>query len=243
MTRVVLLLALLAVWPGAAAAGSVTGQVVFKGDVPPLPPIEVAKDHAACGERIPSEALVVTARSRGVRYAVAFVEGVAKGPAAEPAEVALENRRCRFVPHVLAARVGSELAVVNEDPVLHNLRAWLEGRPVFNVVQPTQGQVSKRTIKKAGVIALSCDTHVHMSGYLAAFDHPYFAVTDSDGAFTIRDVPAGAYRLRVWHEGWTVVRRDEHGRRVYDAPQVHVQEIVVPEQGSVSASFELSQQP
>jgi plastocyanin len=186
--------------PVPAGAGALAGRITFRGDVPSLPAIEVSKDHEACGERMPSEALVVSPRTRGVKYAVVSLEGVPAPEAGQPGEATLENTRCRFAPHVLAVRVGAELAIVNGDPVLHNLRAWLDGqRAVFNVVQPTQGQVTHRTIKRAGVMRLTCDAHAHMSGYLVAFEHPYFAVTDEDGAFNIPNVPAGTYRLNVWH--------------------------------------------
>jgi plastocyanin len=239
------LLAAISVAPLPASAGSVTGRVVFRREAPALPPVEVTKDQEACGDRVPSEALVVSPRSRGVRFAVVSVEGVPAPPATgEPGEVTLENRRCRFVPHVVALRAGSELAIVNADPVLHNLRAWGDAhRAIFNVVQPTQGQVTRRTIKKAGAAALTCDAHPHMSGYLVAFDHPYFAVTDEDGAFTIRDVPAGRYRLRVWHEGWTVVRRDEHGRSVHEPPRIREQDLVVGPAGATGLTVDLSEPP
>ena len=224
-----------------AAPGTITGRVTFRGDVPALPALEVAKDHEACGERVPSEALLVSARTRGVRYAVVSLEGAPAPEAAAPGEATLENRRCRFAPHVLAVRVGTELAIVNGDPVLHNLRGWLDGqRAVFNVVQPTQGQVTQRTIKRAGVIRLTCDAHRHMGGYLLAFEHPYFAVTDDDGGFTIGNVPAGTYRMNVWHEGWNVVQRDAHGHLTYDAPRLVSRDVTIPGGGRAVVSIELS---
>lgn len=231
--------------PAIAGAASVTGRVVFRGEVPALPAIPVAQDHAACGEAVPTEALAVAPGSRGVKGAVVFLEGLARpADAPPPAEVTLENRRCRFVPHVLAVSVGTELAIVNADPVLHNLRAWGEGRrAVFNVVQPTQGQVTRRTIKRPGVATLTCDTHTHMLGYLLAFEHPYFAVTGEDGSFRIDDVPPGTYRLSMWHEGWTVLKRDEHGRPTYDAPHLAVREVTVPPPGAARVLFELAARP
>jgi len=189
--------------------------------------------------------LAVSPESRGVQYAVVFLEDVARvegGLALEGA--VLENRACRFVPRVLAVRVGTELPVVNADPVLHNLRAWLPGRRhVFNVVQPTQGQVTRRTIKRPGVMTLTCDTHVHMLGYLLSFEHPYFAVTNSDGAFRIPGVPPGTYRISAWHEGWIVVRQDADGRVFYEPPHLLFQEVVVPESGEVRVLFELAARP
>jgi plastocyanin len=226
--------------PVVAEAGSVAGRVVFRGEPPILPPTEIAKDRETCGETIPSEALVVSPRTRGVRYTVVSIEGAPEA-AGEVGEAVLENRECRFVPHVLAVRAGAQLSIVNADPVLHNLRAWgEERRHVFNVVQPSQGQVTKRTIKSPGVVALTCDTHVHMAGYLLAFDHPYFAVSDEDGAFHIHGLPAGTYRVSAWHEGWTIVRRDATGRVHYDSPRILTQEVRVPETGVARVTFELS---
>lgn len=230
---------------GPAAAGTITGRVVFRGELPVLSPISVTKDREVCGESMPLEALMVSPASRGVQHTVVFLEGVARVEGGSLLdEAVLENRACRFVPRVLAVRVGMELAVVNLDPVLHNLRAWLPGRRhVFNVVQPTQGQVTRRTIKRPGVMTLTCDTHVHMLGYLLSFDHPHFAVTDSDGTFTIVGVPPGTYRINAWHEGWIVVRQDADGRVVYEPPHLLSQEVVVPEAGEVRVIFELAPRP
>jgi hypothetical protein len=232
----------LLVTASSGGAGLLAGRVVFTGPVPPLPPIEVLKDHEACGPLVPAEALVVSARTRGVRWAVVSVDGP-PGPPAPPGELTLENRQCRFMPHVAALRVGDELAIVNADPVLHNLRAWIDGearRQVFNVVQPTQGQVTRRTIKRPGVIRLTCDTHVHMSGYLVAFDHPWFAVTDAEGEFRLDDVPAGTWRVSVWHEGWAVERRTPEGRLVWSPARVLSRDVTVPAQGQVRIEFDLS---
>jgi plastocyanin len=243
MPRVLLSLLLVVASPLTAVSGTITGRVVFRGEIPNLPPIAVSKDHHVCGEQVPQEALIVSATNRGVRNTVVFLEGVTPvegGP--PPGEVALENRACRFVPHVVAVRVGTELAIGNADPVLHNLRAWSspERRAFLNVVQPTQGQVSRRPIRRPGFLALQCDTHVHMSGYLLAFDHPYFAVTDANGAFRIAEVPPGTYRITAWHEGWTVVKREPESRLVYEPPHLLTREVTVPQAGEVRLQFELT---
>ncbi|MGH7318957.1 MAG: hypothetical protein ACRELA_04925, partial [Candidatus Rokuibacteriota bacterium] len=152
--RVLALMVLVALPSTAAAAGSVVGAVVFRGDVPAPASLEVSKDHETCGTEVPADALVVEPGTRGVASAVVWIEGLTGAPATPP-EARLENRRCRFVPRVLALQVGTELSIVNADPVLHNLRAWLDRRAVLNVVQPTQGQVTQRTIKRAGPMALT----------------------------------------------------------------------------------------
>lgn len=236
--------ALAALTAAPADAGSLAGRVVFQGEPPAQAPIEVLKDRDVCGETVPSEALVVSPRTRGVRWAVVSAEGGAPAPtpASVPREITLENRRCRFVPHVQAVQVGAEVAVTNEDSVLHNLRAWLEGetrRQIFNIVQPTQGQVTRRTLKRAGAITLTCDTHLHMLGYVLAFDHPWSAVTNDDGAFRIDGLPPGTWRVSLWHESWTVQRRTQEGRVEYGPPHRIVREVTVPAAGVVTVNFAL----
>jgi hypothetical protein len=50
------------------------------------------------------------------------------------------------------------------------------------------------------MVSVRCDLHPWMQGWLGVLDHPYFAVTDAEGRFTLRDVPPGDYTLAVWHE-------------------------------------------
>jgi hypothetical protein len=237
---VVGLLALLAARP--AGAGEVAGHVVFRGELPAPVRLSVLKDRHACGDVVRSEALLVAADTRRVQNAVVWLDGVPPPddrPA--PAEVALENHGCRFVPHVLAGRVGDELVITNRDDVLHNVRGWLpEHRSLLTVVQPLVGQVTRRPLAQAGVLTLTCDTHVHMRGYLVVLDHPYFALTGPDGAFRIPRVPPGTYRLTMWHEGWAVVGREGTGAVVYEAPRVTTRDVVVPADGEVRVELEMA---
>ncbi len=241
-----LLLAVAASPTHGEAAGVIEGTVTFAGPVPALPAIPIeAKHREACGAEAPNEALAVDPATRGVKGAVVYLEGVTEGTAPErstrPAPVALENRRCRFAPHVLAAVVGDTLRVHNADPVLHNIRGRLlgESRSLLNVVQPTQGQETDREIRRAGVLGITCDTHPNMQAYLLAFEHPYFAVTDERGRFRLTGVPPGAYRVVAWHEGWWVTRM-ERGRPVFEEPHVREVEVTAPGKGTARVTFELS---
>src|SRR5262245_13816815 len=162
IVRAALAALLLALGPAAgapqpAAGGAVTGRVVFQGPLPRLVNLPVVKDRYVCGVLMRSEALVVSPSTRGVGAAAVWIDGVPAGPAAAPApaEPRLANRGCRFAPHVLALRAGDDLMIANDDEVLHNLRAWLpERRSAFTVVLPSQGDVSRQPIKRAGVMAL-----------------------------------------------------------------------------------------
>jgi plastocyanin len=223
-------------------AGAIEGAVTFGGPVPPRAAIAVDPDHQAhCGADMASEALVVDPATRGVRFTVVHLESIEKGKKpARTGPARLDNRGCVFVPHVTAVMIGDTLRVRNDDPVVHNIRARVPGetRTHINVVQPTQGQETDREVRRPGVMALSCDTHPHMHGWLLAFPHPYFAVTDASGRFRLDDVPPGTYRVVAWHEGWRLDRIDR-GRPVYDAPVVLAESVTVPPGGTARVDFTL----
>jgi plastocyanin len=225
-----------------ADGGAIEGAVTFAGPIPAIEPIPVdPKHHEFCGAEVPAEALVVDPAGRGVRYAVVYLEGIDRGkPRAEGPPLVLDNRKCLFAPHVLSATVGDTLRVRNADPTLHNIRARVLGetRSLMNVVQPTQGQETDREIRKPAVMALSCDAHPHMHGWLLAFEHPYHAVTDARGRFRLADVPPGRYRVVAWHEGWNRLRL-ERGHPVYDEPHRLAQEVEVPPSGTAKVAFEI----
>lgn len=104
-----------------------------------------------------------------------------------------------FVPHVLPVQTGTWVEFPNSDNVRHT---------VFSVSTPKRFQLPlyvgkpARPIQfdKAGVVALGCNIHEQMSAYIVVVDTPYFARTD-DGRAKLADLPAGEYRLRVWHPG------------------------------------------
>lgn len=179
--------------------GTIRGSVKIQGKVPKLPPLEVSKFKEVC-QNVPNESLVV-GRERGVRYVVATLEGITKGKAVEKEAVhELDNLKCRFVPRVQAASIGQFLLLKNSDPILHTAHAFFhDGQPHFNVgLYP--GKVTRKPLISPGVVKIICEVHPWMSAYIVVTEHPYHAVTDIYGEYEIRDVPPGAYRLKVWHE-------------------------------------------
>jgi hypothetical protein len=184
-----------------AFAGSVRGKVTFTGHPPTSPAVEVKRDTRTCGASQADESLIVSAKG-GLKNAVVFIDGAAAAPAAADAgQAALDQVACRYLPHVQAVRVGTRLVTLNSDPILHTVRAAVDGRTLFNQAMPIQGMRKTFALTQSGLIRAACDAgHTWMTAWIYAFDHPYFAVTGDDGSFEIRSVPAGDYRLRVWHE-------------------------------------------
>jgi len=178
---------------------TIQGTVKFEGKLPKLPPLQITKSKEVC-RNVPNETLIVGA-GQGIRYAVVTLEGITKGLAVEKEAIhEVDNLGCRFVPHVLAASVGQFVVFKNSDPILHTAHAlFTSGQPQFNVgLYP--GKVSRKPLVTPGVVKIICEVHPWMSAYLVVTDHPYYSVTDVYGEYLISDIPAGSYRLKVWHE-------------------------------------------
>jgi len=185
----------------ALAAGSIQGTIKSANPAAAAPPHAVVKDASVCGKDAPNEAVLV-GKKGGLSNVVVFLKDARfTGRAAPVANAALDQKQCRYFPHVQALTVGTPLALMNNDAILHNVHANDTGMTVFNVAMPIKGQKLPIPMRKAGLMKLQCDAgHTWMNGWIYVFDHPYFAVTDEAGAFTIKDVPPGDYTVELWHE-------------------------------------------
>jgi len=187
----------------ASVGGTIEGFVRIEGEVPKPAPLEINKDTDFCKD-VPNETLVV-GPGKGVQYTVVTVEGLAKNaepPGGDQVSTVnrLDNRRCQFVPHVLAMEVNQFLEIENSDPILHATHALFhEGQPQFNVgLYP--GRIVRKPIVATGPVKIICEVHPWMTAYIFVTENPYHAVTDIYGRYEIRDVPPGKYRIKAWHE-------------------------------------------
>lgn len=131
------------------------------------------------------------------RDAVVYLEGARKS---EPLSSAVVDQRDKmFLPHVMVVTQGTRVSFPNDDTVLHNVFAYYNAKKFDLGVYP-RGASKHVTFDKPGVVALLCNVHSDMSAYIYVVDTPYFAVTDAQGRFQIRDVPPGTYLLHAWHE-------------------------------------------
>ena len=112
----------------------------------------------------------------------------------------LDQVGCVYVPHVLAMQTG-ELKILNGDNTLHNVKMTSANNGSFNEGMPVKDmELTKSFTKPEMGIQFKCDVHPWMGAFLHVFEHPYFAVTQADGTFTIQGLPAGEYEISVWHE-------------------------------------------
>jgi hypothetical protein len=144
---------------------------------------------------------------------------------------------------------GSELEIVNNDPILHNVharQATADGmQTVFNIAQPVRGQRTKvdAALDKPGIVALTCEAgHPWMTAYIVVANHPYVATSGDNGQFVIDDVPAGTYPIKMWHEGARLSRVIPSMQIFeYEDPYEVTEQVAVPANGEavVNFSFEL----
>lgn len=190
--------------------GSIEGRVTFEGEVSKPPMLPVSKDTQVCGKVVTPEQLIIGSES-GVANAVIFLEDIRRGREPAESEILLDQKACVYKPHVQATTIGSTLVLKNSDPVLHSVHGTYGGihggATAINVATPKNATIRKK-LSKPGLIGFMCHVgHDWMGAYLFIFAHPYFAVTESDGRFQLKDVPAGTYTLKVWHEGWKIAHR------------------------------------
>jgi plastocyanin len=191
--------------------GTVEGKVVFRGTVPSPRKVIPTQDQEVCGSPR-DEPRLVLGSDNTVGGAVVYLKGVAKGkPFDKPKKTpVLDNTKCKFEPELQVLPAGTELLIVNSDPVLHNTHGYLlsdsrRGRTVFNQGLPQKGQKVKTTLKQPGVVDVACDVHGWMQGWILVAENPYYAVTEKNGTFAIKDVPPGKYTM-VTFQPYTGVR-------------------------------------
>jgi len=117
--------------------------------------------------------------------------------------VTIDQRKMAFIPHVVAVQQGTTVEFLNSDPVGHNVY-WpsISGNKklTHNMGTWPKGEKKPFQFNDVGVASLLCNVHPEMSGYVVVVPTPYFAVTDKDGNFEIKNIPAGKYTLKTWSE-------------------------------------------
>lgn len=188
----------------ATTTGTIAGAVRFTGTVPAMTEI-VFGSFAECtmahdGPVYTNDALV---RNGKVQNAIVYVkEGLGDRVFAVPeTPVEIDQHGCLYEPRVVGVQVGQPIVYKNSDRTLHNVHGKPAASGGWNFALSRQGSERTMRIDHAEVaVSVRCDLHPWMQGWIGVFDHPYFAVTGPDGAFSLPNVPPGTYVIAVWHE-------------------------------------------
>lgn len=199
---------------------TIKGQIVFPKDkpIPKRQALNVTqdKDHCLSKGAILDESVIVNPKNNGVKNVVVWLRPDDTDPKSKftPAqihpddakrkavEVVIDQPCCMFVKRVSVARPGDKLVVTNPAPVPHNFFWSSTNNGEFNITVPKMDQwkMPEALVAESPPIQYKCTIHGWMTGYVRIFEHPYYAVTDENGNFEIKNAPAGKFRIVLWHE-------------------------------------------
>jgi plastocyanin len=202
--------------PDLAWAGALKGHVRLVGASLGARKIAVTTDQYVCGKEKEAEDLVVS-RDRGIKNAVIWLQTPPPGAKWEGPSlpVQTDQKECVFVPRVVVVPAGGTVEFLNNDRLLHNLHAASpRENPAFNRTQP-KGRTIPIVFKRPEIIRVDCDLHPWMRAWVVVAEHPFYALTDEHGEFSLANVPAGQYALQIWQESLGTVTR---AVAVSDAP-------------------------
>jgi len=233
--------------------GTISGTVKWVGPVPHSLDFPITKDAQICDPESKKTAdleRLIIGPQGGVANTVVYLRNVTSGKAMDLPEQRrhLDQRTCRYIPHILLVPVQGSLEMKSSDPTLHTIH--MDGAATFNLPFPFPDRVTSRTLQTPGLVSLRCNGgHVWMNAEMFVVSHPYYAVTDESGRFEFTNVPPGTYQIVAWHEGWGLAGKEqaydvltEHSvqRPVFTQPKTQEKSVTVSPNGSANVEFVLS---
>ena len=205
-----------------AHGGTVTGVVRFTGTPPRRVMIDMAQDPICAMSPTDLTDDYVVHDGDLANVVVYIQSGLGDRSYPIPRRtVVIDQKGCRFLPHVSAAMAGQEVEFTNSDPTQHNVHMAPTGKgnPNFDVTQRGDANpISRYFATPELMMPVRCNNHPWMHAYLSVLDNPFFAVTGPDGRFTINGLPPGTYTLTALHEkagSRSVTVRVEAGETVH----------------------------
>jgi len=183
------------------------GRVVVTDTIPAPTKLDITRDENVCGKfNLVDESLIINPKNNGLQNVVIWLSSKKPVPvhpslADLPKPVQLDNKDCRFQPRVVKLRTKQILQSTNADPVAHNVAVYARRNQPFSIVVPEDKPLERSFDREELMpIRVDCSIHAWMRAYLVITEHPYSAVTDKDGKFSIPKIPQGEWEFRIWHE-------------------------------------------
>jgi hypothetical protein len=193
--------------------GNISGTVKWSGPVPHDLEFPITKDPQICetdGKKTVSLERLIVGPEGGVANTIVYLKNISAGKALQLPEQRrhLDQKNCRYVPHILLVPKNADLQMQSSDATLHTIH--MDGAASYNLPFPFPNKINARTMPTAGLVNLRCNGgHVWMNAEMMVVPHPYYAVTDESGHFVFTDVPPGTYQIVAWHEGWGLAGREQ----------------------------------
>lgn len=203
--------------------GTITGRIVVDGTAPQLPALvkkgdATAKDAKICAANgIPDEKLIVGEKG-GLANCFVYLYQRRGTPDIHPdleksaqKTLSFDNKGCVFVPHAMVVRTDQEVNCINSDGCGHNVHTFPLRNDGFNQLVASNDQKGINIGFGKGEplpMQVTCDIHPWMTAKWFVVEHPYAVITDKEGRFTIKLIPEGEHKFRVWHEIPGYVKKD-----------------------------------
>jgi plastocyanin len=193
-----------------ATTASISGAVGFEDAPLPDPTIDMSGDpgcalatNANPQPKDPARAETVLVNHGKLQNAFVYVKSGLEAYAIKIPSVPaiLDQRGCRYIPHVLGIVAGQTLRILNSDKTLHNVHPLSSNNPQWNDSQMPGGAPREHIFSKPELLLpIACNQHPWMKMYVNIVQNPFFSVSDAQGKFEIRGLPPGEYVVEAVHE-------------------------------------------
>jgi plastocyanin len=190
--------------PVVANPGAISGVISFSGQPPARVPIDMSMDPACsltAGQNLSEQFIVNSGKLANVFvYIKSGIPATSAPSDARP--VVLDQKGCRYAPHVIAVQQGGSVEFRNSDPTMHNIHTIsIAGNPQVDVSEGPAGAPQTRQFTTPELMMpVRCNNHPWMQAFLNIAPNQFFAVTREDGSFSIPGLPPGTYTLAAVHE-------------------------------------------
>ncbi len=188
-----------------ATAGSISGTVHFNGAAPAHIPIDMSADPACTQPNLPNFTEQLVVNDHRLANVYIYIKSGAPSYTAPPnaRPSLLDQKGCRYTPHVIAIQQGGSVSFINSDATTHNIHTLptQSGNASVDISEPAGSDARTQAFPTPEVmLPVRCNNHPWMSAFINVAPNPWFAVTGTSGTFTITGLPAGTYTLAAVHE-------------------------------------------
>ena len=236
LPKPLLLLAGLSLCRADEIPGTIHGIVKFSGEAPPRNMFANPSDHD-CPHGIAQTHLLVKQDSLMLQNVLIVLEREDRRVMPTRLSATLSSEGCQLLPRVQWLPLGTSLLLVNKDGARHHLHAWKDGNSLFEADLPPDGPPLRRPLVIPGLYRINCDMHLWERAWIFVSPHDSVAITDAQGEFTMKHVPAGRYRIHAWHEGWVEKANDRDGRLEFQ-PMQEIRDVKVMENEASEVLFD-----